>query len=243
MKFCDLHIHALYGVDDGPATQEEMFALVDAACADGTGALCLTPHCHPGYFGENRVKAVDAFELLKDWAGEKHPELELYLGNELRWNPECVSWIRDGVCRTLNGTKYLLVDFLRDERERTIVKGLEQLMNMGYIPVLAHVERYNGLSPAAAGDLARNGVWMQIDSQAIFGDYGLGAAHRAKAMLKAGLVDLVASDSHDLKRYPPQLSRAFHYIEKKFGRAYADGVCLYNPLSILTGARTEGDKE
>lgn len=242
MRFCDLHIHALYGVDDGPATREEMFALVDAACADGTGAMCLTPHCHPGYFGQNRVKAEDAFAVLKNWAREKHPELELYLGNELRWNPESVTWLRGGICRTLNGSRYLLVDFLADEKERTIVKGLEQLMSTGYTPVLAHVERYARLSPGAAGDLSRNGVWMQIDSGSLFGGYGLCAARRAKAMLRAGLVDLVASDSHDLKRYPPQLSKAHRYIERKYGKAYADAVCLNNPLSILRGDRTKGDR-
>jgi len=47
--FSDLHMHALFGVDDGPKTEDDMYAVLDAAYADGTRYMCLTPHFHPGY--------------------------------------------------------------------------------------------------------------------------------------------------------------------------------------------------
>lgn len=54
MTYSDMHIHALYGVDDGAKTEEMMLAMVDAEYQDGVRFFCLTPHYHPGYFGDNR---------------------------------------------------------------------------------------------------------------------------------------------------------------------------------------------
>ena len=49
MIFADIHIHALYGVDDGARNKIMMFKMIDAAYKDCTRVMCLTPHFHPGY--------------------------------------------------------------------------------------------------------------------------------------------------------------------------------------------------
>lgn len=64
MVFSDIHIHALYGVDDGAETREEMLGIVGAAYRDGTRYMCLTPHYHPGYYGRNEERTAKAFEQL-----------------------------------------------------------------------------------------------------------------------------------------------------------------------------------
>lgn len=235
MKFADIHIHALYGSDDGPKTEQQMQELVDAAYADGTRVLCLTPHYHPGYFGENRDASQQAFEALTAYAREKYPDLELYLGNELRYSRGCGEWLETGACRTLNRTDHVLVDFYHDEPQKNIVRALERLMNAGYTPVLAHVERYREISTATARELARKGIWLQIDVQSLFGGYGLGAQLRAKALLKAGLVDIVSSDAHDLSRRRPELSKGYQYVTRKYGEEYANAVFYENAVGLLEG--------
>ena len=235
MNFADMHIHALFGVDDGPKTEQEMYALVDEAYACGTRVLCLTPHYHPGYFGENREKSETAFQLLTEYAGKKYPNLELYLGNELRYGPDAVSWLVEDACRTLNGTDCVLVDFRQDEKERNIVRGLESLMNGGYIPILAHAERYSDLSERAIRDLSRNGVWIQLDVQSLFGTYGLGAGFRSKSLLKARLVDIVSSDAHSLGKRNPDLSKGYQYVARKYSQEYADAIFYENAVRILQG--------
>ena len=42
--FTDYHAHFVYGVDDGARTREEMFAMLDAAAADGVTRLFATSH-------------------------------------------------------------------------------------------------------------------------------------------------------------------------------------------------------
>ena len=91
MNYADIHMHALFGVDDGPATEKEMFQIMDAAYEDGARLICLTPHFHPGYFGDNRSKTESAFRILLDYEHTAHPDLKLYLANELRYSRSCTS--------------------------------------------------------------------------------------------------------------------------------------------------------
>lgn len=46
--FTDYHAHFIYGVDDGAQTREEMYAMLDAAAADGVRHLFATSHSTPG---------------------------------------------------------------------------------------------------------------------------------------------------------------------------------------------------
>ncbi len=238
MSFADLHNHSLWGVDDGAKTEQEMFAMVDAAYADGIEAICLTPHFHPGYFGIHDEGTKQAFDALTRYAAEKYPELRLYLGNELRYSSECLSWLESGACRTLNGTDFVLVDFQEGESERIIVRGLQRLMSAGYKPVLAHGERYRDLSQKAVLDISRSGAWIQIDVQSLFGVYGLGARIRSRDLLKKKLVDIVATDAHGLGRRSPVLSRGYRMVEQKYGSAYAERLFRKNPLRLLEGEET-----
>lgn len=243
MRFADVHNHLLCGVDDGPASEQEMLQMLRMAYDDGIRVLCLTPHFHPGYFGDNRAKAAAAFEKLRLLAAEKYPELKLFLGNELRYGKGCTAWLEEGLCRTINDSDYVLVDFASSEKASRIIHGLERIMGAGYIPVLAHAERYRELSIAAIADLSGNGVWIQIDEQSLFGGYGFGAKRRARALLKGGIADLISTDAHDLKKRTPKLSRGYRYAEKKYGKAYADALCFDNAMRLLRGDSQEGNDE
>lgn len=139
--FTDLHIHLLYGCDDGAKTQQEMFDMLNQEYEDGVRVICVTPHFHPGYFGDNEQSTLSSFYRLVQYAS-KYPNLELYLGNELHFSRNCMQWVLDGKCHTLNNTDYILVDFSMNEDKKEIVHGCSMLLNGGYIPVLGHVERY-----------------------------------------------------------------------------------------------------
>ena len=240
MKFVDLHNHTLWGVDDGPETPQQMFAMLDAAWADGVEAVCLTPHFHPGYFGNNGRQTDLAFGALVRYAAEKYPRMRLYLGNELRCSGDCLSWLESGECRTLNGTGRVLVDFAEDEPERNIVRGLGRLMNAGYRPVLAHAERYRELSLEQIRGLRQNGIRIQIDVQSFFGVYGLRARLRCRELLREKLADIASSDAHGLGRRNPVLSRGFRAIGKKYGQAYAGAIFSENPMRLLTEENRKG---
>ena len=96
MGLADIHIHLLFGVDDGAKDEDEMHAILDAAYQAGTRVLCCTPHFHPGYFGDNYDKVNAAFKRLSSYVQKTYPDMALYLGNELRYEPECVNSCMSG---------------------------------------------------------------------------------------------------------------------------------------------------
>lgn len=237
MIFADIHIHALSGVDDGPKREEEMFEMIAMEYEIGVRFLCLTPHFHPGYFSDNKEESEKVFALLQAHCKEKYPDLVLALGNELRFHPRCVSWLNDGQGRTMNGTKYVLIDFSELESKEIIKKGLDCLLNAGYIPILAHVERYRKL----LGDLEfireyrANGVKIQLDAESLFRGFGIRAKKFCNMILEYRLADFVASDSHSHNNRIPVLDmqKAYAYIEKKCGEAYAKEVCCDNARQMI----------
>ena len=235
MVFADIHSHSLCGVDDGAKREEDMIAMVESAYADGTRYLLLTPHCHPGYFGENWQKIQQSYELLQKIASKRFPDLHLALGNELRYQHGCEEWLRSGICRTLNNSRYVLVDFVADEDANFIVEALESLLNSGHVPILAHVERYRHLSKhlKTVRNLRQKGVQFQMDARAPLGGYGLRARLRSIALLREGLVDFVGSDAHNCKSDPPNISECYAYIKKRWGSSYADHLCLNHAKRIF----------
>lgn len=234
MNFVDLHIHLLYDVDDGAESEEHMQEILDAAYADGTRIICATPHFHPGYFGDNREKTKEAFIKLHNLA-KNYKNLQVFLGNELRFSPECVEWMEKGLCRTLNGTQYFLVDFLENDDADYIVSSVLKVLNAGYTPVLAHAERYEKFHSdfREIKYLKQCGVVIQIDAQSPFGGWGKGSKKRSRKIIEAYLADFVGSDAHNVTDRPPQMSDCYKYVVHSCGEQYARKLFWDNPIKIL----------
>ena len=237
MIFADIHIHALYGSDDGARGAMDMQNIIDAAYRDGARYLCLTPHFHPGYYGENRETSEKAFSELSRYVESKYSDLHLAIGNELYYAQGGERWLQEGECRTLNGTNYVLVDFPLDVSKKTVLDAIGRLLNLGYRPILAHMERYRSLSRDTAFVLAckQSGALIQMDSMSILGDFGFAAKRFAASLLSKQLVDFVASDAHDIHKRPPSMKRAYETIVKKYGVAYANAICCENAKNMFFG--------
>lgn len=243
MTFADIHSHMLYGVDDGAADRAEMLAIVERAYRSGTRLLCCTPHFHPGYWGDNTKRSAAAYEKLRSATRSKYPDLQLYLSNELRYSPECVSWLERGDCRTLGPDRCVLVDFSADAPARLIENGLNTLLNAGYTPILAHAERYRAFhgKQAPLREFRHKGVILQADAQSLFRGFGFLVQRQCKKLLAEGMIDLFSSDAHDCTARPPEMDACFDYISKKYGRACAESLCRDTAQQLLCGSAVGKD--
>ena len=231
----DIHCHMLCGVDDGAGDENEMFAMLDTAYHSGTRRLCLTPHYNGEIWGDNQKCADIAFGKLCEYAADKYPDMQLFMGNEVFYSQDSIESINSGLCRTLNGGKYVLVDFGLDSSYFDIRGGLTGLLGSGYIPVFAHAERYPCIdSPfRELYELKELGTVIQLNSDSVSGDRGRSLQKKALKILKAGLADVIASDSHNLTTRPPVLDRAENVILKHFGSQYSEQLLKINPDRIL----------
>lgn len=132
----------------------------------------------------------------------------------------------------------LLVEFSGRYPFDLIEKRVRQVQQCGYQVLIAHVERYPAVHQQADGvqRLRRLGARIQVNAGAILGREGGPTKRLCKKMLKAGLVDVVASDAHGTAFRPPELGACAAYLEKKLGKAEAKRLLHDDPLLILQSA-------
>ena len=233
MTFADIHCHALCGVDDGSKSEEMMQQLIDAEYDEQVRYLCFTPHYHPGYYGNNESRAEESFSRAVEYCKQKHPDMQLLLANELHYSSECFSWLKSKTCRTLGGTRFVLVDFRENEEAGKIVQRTARLIGSGYKPILAHAERYFNLSLSNLKAMRQDGILIQVNCGSCLGKFGFRAKRQAKKLLALKMVDFISTDAHNLQDRAPQFLECYRMISKKYGTDYASYICRDHAVSLF----------
>lgn len=238
MFYTDVHSHMLFGTDDGAKTEDEMYAMLDAAYAGGTRTLCLTPHYQPTYYGHNAGRSQRAFDLLSAYAARKYPDMTLSLANELGYYTDCTRAVERGECRLIGG-RYLLLDFLPNVSAFTIRYAMDELLAEGHRVILAHIERYEALrgEEDQLADWERRGALFQVNATAFARKMSFFARRRIKKLMKRALIHMVASDAHDLFLRPPSLAETEEIITERFGADVAHLLLSHIPAQVVEGKR------
>lgn len=214
--FFDLHSHILCGVDDGAKDRETMFAMLEEAYRNGTRALCLTPHFSPYLFGDTSEASERSFALLQRYVATHHPDMELFLGHELGYYEGCLSALEDGRCRTLAGSRYVLVDFPERVDFFELSNAMRRLRSVGYGTVLAHTERYRCLFHRMdwIRSYVEEGGIVQLNAASVAGQWGMLPKMMWKKLLKEGLAHIISTDAHNLTTRPPDMTVCMEYLRK-----------------------------
>ena len=195
----DLHSHILYGIDDGSKTIEESIVLLKEMEKAGTKELILTPHYieNSKYNANNRSKEA-LFKQLKKKVKEEKINIDLYLGNEVFFSNNMIELIKKGEIKTLNKSKYLLFEFPMTRFYNNSLEVINQLVSNGYIPVLAHPERYTEFqkNPNLVIKYLKSGVLLQGNFTSLFGKYGRHSRKVLKLYLKNKWITFIGSDAH-----------------------------------------------
>lgn len=234
-KFIDIHSHIIYGVDDGAKTREDSINYLNEALENGVSTIICTPHiCHGNI--EKIEKIKKNFLDIREYA--KSIGISLYLGTEILMTSATADFLKRKRLRSLDGKKYVLVEFKRNENIdiEDIIYMLEEVMDMGYTPILAHPELYlNYKSISYMKKIKESGVLLQLDATSIYKKTTTNKIYKfSKKLLKEKLIDFVASDTHCTnKRNYIAYNEAYKKIRKKYGKEYADILFIQNPAQVL----------
>lgn len=220
----DIHHHLLYGLDDGPRDPGAMRALLERAAAEGISEIIATPHVTPGVvpFDDGRYQA--ALAEADAHARRLAAPIAVHPGAEILYTDQTPRFLRSGAIPTLAHTDRVLVEFSPDVRYDRLRAALDQIRCSGFLPVLAHVERYRCLTlrPGRAMRLREEaGVFYQMNSRTVLRATGLAQRLFVAGMLKAGAIDAIATDAHNASSRPPEMRRALESIARKYGAEYA----------------------
>lgn len=205
----DIHSHILPCVDDGSPSVEMSVRMLSRYAEQGVTDVFCTPHQNRVLARADRLRA--AFAALKERAS--HLPVRLYLGAEIYYYGEMIRDLEAGRLLTMNGTRYVLVEFSSGYPAESVPDAVYELKAAGYVPVVAHIERYFYLNREDFFAVKQNGGLIQINASSLSDKR---EKRRAHFLLRHGLADFIASDCHDEVRRPPDFSAAVRAVRRKY---------------------------
>ena len=229
----DIHTHILYGVDDGADTPEMSQIMLKDAATQGIDKIIFTPHYRPGIFKYDieRIRSVyDEVKVCADKLG-----IETHLGCEYHVDGDIVDNLKHKVCHTLAYGDYVLAEYSYSDSYRKIRNTVDDLLANGYIPVIAHAERYEVFikEPKVLGEFRSMGAMIQINADSIIGKEGLRTKRLCRTIIKEHYVDIIASDCHNMTGRRCRMKECREYIAKQYGEERAHRLFETNPGRIL----------
>ena len=231
MDIIDIHTHILYGMDDGAKTLEDAVSILEKAYEAGTRVVFFTPHNMRAGFDTER--ANEHMAELVPYMKERFPQLSFYGGCEILCSPSAIEGVITGQLPTLASSRYILVEFMPAAFYSEMLSAIRRIVASGYIPIIAHTERYECLKPDKVKELVTSGALIQLNARSVIGKNGFFAKRYCAKLLAKDLVHFIASDCHDIKVRVPQLDRCAALIEKKYGKETATRIFNQNPRQII----------
>ena len=233
----DIHTHIFPAFDDGAADYEESAAMLKLAYRRGTREVVLTPHFTARQI-KNGITVSKLFEMQRNFAEkvfEEVPGIKLHNGAEVYCNSELLELAKEVKLPTVNGGKYLLVEFSCEASFDFMIFSLEKIREFGYCPIIAHLDRYDCL----ASDFHRTeylkeaGALIQVNADSIIGRDGMSHSALTLRLLKSRMIDVVASDSHGINYRTPDLSEAAAELMLRTSEKYENKVLSEIPKMII----------
>lgn len=234
----DIHTHCLFDVDDGARTPEMAIAMLRDMYLQGARHIFCTSHDFA--FEDNPKKAEDAFRELQCRCLAVMPDLRLYKGCEIYVEPilmpDIVKGLREGKYPTMNETKYILIEFPTFGLQFEQVKYCaEVVLAEGWIPILAHCERYplilDGME--SINILKDMGCLIQVNAYSLAEESNEERKAFALSLADQRLIDFIGSDAHNYNHRPPRIVSGVKEIYMRLDKEYADAICYKNAMEFL----------
>ena len=212
----DLHTHILPGIDDGAKDVSTSLQMLQLQQREGVDRLFLTPHfdCRKTSISDFLRVRQEAFDRLRAALGGA-PAPEMKLGAEVHFSPELME--EDLSKLTLGQSDYILLELSYRRYPAVLEEAVEEILDRGYIPILAHVERFFYFCdhPELLTDLVERGALAQVSADVIIEHkrFSLG-----RACVTHDLAQVIASDTHNCDTRPPCLGQAAEKLPAEYRR-------------------------
>lgn len=196
--FIDIHSHILYGLDDGAKSLKDTEELLGSLKNLGFRQFVTTPHTTPLVWENTKEGILSKYE---DVRAELNLSADvLRVASEYLMDDSFLKRLEHETLLTLKD-KYVLVEMSYINPPIQLYEIIMQLLSQGYIPVLAHPERYNFYKNDydSFKKLKSAGCLFQMNLLSSVGYYGAGITQVSDYLLKEKMYDFVGSDVHHMK--------------------------------------------
>ncbi len=231
----DIHCHILPGLDDGAAELDDSIAIAAAAVADGTRTVVATPHGAKWAYNGSLAETQRKVSELQAEISSRGVDLEVLTGLEAHITPDLAELHDRGGVFTLNGSRYLLVEFPLQILPVYTDQALFDLQVRQLIPVIAHPERNLAIAakPEILWRMVSHGMLAQVTAGSLVGLFGPKTREVAELLVTHRLVHVIASDAHSVTGRGPVLSAAVKRAGELIGQDAAGAMVTVTPWTIL----------
>lgn len=224
----DMHSHLLPGIDDGVKDMEESLQSIKLLHEAGYTHLITTPHIMSDYFPNTPETILKGLENVREAVKKEGIPVKIDAAAEYYLDYPFFENF-DNTSHLAINKKFLLFELSFLNPPEILNEIIFKIQTAGYIPVLAHPERYSYWfrNFDQFYKLKDRGVWLQLNINSFADEYGRPTRKLAEKMIKADLIDLIGSDFHR-PEHIESLQRALR--NKHLGKLIDSGKLRNNEL-------------
>lgn len=190
--FTDYHCHILPGVDDGVKTLSDSLIILEQYEQLGISEVYLTPHI----MEDSPNTTASLREVFSRLGREYTGNISLHLASENMIDGLFLERLEKDDVLTLKNDM-LLVETSYYNPPIGLYDILEEIIEKGYKPVLAHPERYVYMGEKDYGNLLSKGISLQLNLLSLKGCYGRDAQIKAADLCRKKAYSFIGSDLHN----------------------------------------------
>lgn len=231
----DIHSHILPGLDDGSSDMRESIHMLRLAAKQGITQVVATPHYSHGF---RNIRPDEIRKLCRDVRETALRELKtdilIWPGQEIMYDGDVLNLLAKGSILTIADSRYVLTEFLPSAPYSYIYRAVRELLLEGYIPIIAHAERYMYLREKGRVDEIRGqGACIQVNFRRVGGKWYDSTTRWCREMLHSRKIDFLGTDMHNMKERRPETGAALEWMRKHLGRNYLSKILYRNQQRVL----------
>lgn len=196
--FVDIHCHILPGLDDGAKNVDDSREMLLAYQNMHFKKLIATPHILKGSYPNTKTSIFGSYEKLNTVL-EKEINIVEHAAAEHMLDEGFEQMVKEKSLLPLKDN-YVLVEMSYFQKPVNLSELIFKMEHQGYVPVLAHPERYNFIKKLDEfHHLKKTGCLFQLNLLSLSTHYGEHVQEKAKLLLKNDFYDFAATDAHHSK--------------------------------------------
>ena len=233
----DIHMHLIPGVDDGAEDMEMALVMMIRAKEQAISRIIATPHSEAFHFSKQDIRVI--FQRLKATAAKVCPDMKLYLGCEVYCEADIMEQVLElldsGMYPTMNGSKYVLMEFSQWVYPENTVPCVDAMVNAGYKPIIAHIERYKYLrdNMDLVDRFRERGALIQLNAYSLFDEMEDSIKNWARRLVQERKADFLGTDAHRTYHRPPSAEMGLNWLYENVEQEYADAIAWGNATHLL----------
>ena len=221
----DMHSHLLPQIDDGAVSVADTVQLLRGLRELGFSKFWTTPHVMADFFGNTKESISNSLRKTKSSLATLGLGRNLHASAEYYLDEDFQNLLERDELLPLPGNR-VLVEWSLLAQPLLVLDVLNDLLGRGYIPVIAHPERYQNVKQSIRTwkELKYLGCELQVNLLSLCGHYGVKARKTAFQMLKEDTVAYLGTDCHCLEH----VRRLYRVLEDRDSNLLLKQVKLRN---------------